>query len=169
MVSNWNDTTWPVDYAAPVEADKLVWYPVCRIVRAYLIEQTVGVAYDSGTDWSICTAEQLDLPENLITIYDEASNIRSRSLASGNQNDPVISIHVRSILQDVGVYKAKRIQHVLDKISGWSWAGVGDGTFDQAIVVNSSERQRGVFPLGRDENNLWAFNMEYSLVIRNIT
>ena len=169
MVANWNVKTWPVDYAAPVEKDKLVWYAMSKIIRAYLIEQAVGVAYVEGTDWSIATNTQLDLPVNLITIFDEASQVRSRSLKNGNENDPSISIQVRSVQQDVGLYKIKRIMQVLDKINEWTWNGVGDADFDQVIIVNSSFRLRGVFPLGRDENNRWVFNLEYSFVITSIT
>jgi hypothetical protein len=145
----------------------VIWYPVSRIIRAYLVAQGVGVNYSDSADWPIATAACPDSPNDVITIYDEAAVKRGRTI-EGVQDDPVVLIEVRSKRPEPGQYKAKEIQEAMDSLSFWQWAG-DSAEYSQTIVFANARRARGIFPLGRDEKENWKLNLEYALVVQSIT
>jgi len=149
-------------------SDNIIFYPVSRIVRAYLIEQSVGVAYSVNADWAIATVAEQVRPFNCITIFDEVEEKRRRYHSGGVQDDPVVSIRVRSTTAESGQYKAKKIMEAMDAIARWTW--VGDSTeYSQTVMVATARRVRGILPLGTDDNGRWIFTLEYALVIQSIT
>lgn len=149
-----------------------IWYPVARIIRDYLIEQSLGVVYESDgiTPWPIATQATPKLPVNVITVFDDASTKQYRSHGGGVQENPVIVIEVRHSKHEPGQYQAKKILEGMDALSRWSWTGGSGGSqpADQTVMIATAMRQRGVIPLGVDDNKRWLFNLEYSLVIQSI-
>ena len=146
----------------------IVLYPIARIVRDYLIAQSVGSAYSTTTDWAIATAERPKLPLNVITIYEETSIVRARYHRGGMQDDLVVMIEVRSTAAEPGEYRAKLIMKAMDALARWEWVGDSD-EYGQTVLIATAKRQRGIFPLGRDDNKRHIFNLEYALVIQSIT
>jgi len=146
----------------------VIWTPVARIIRAYLVEQGVGAEYSENAEWPIATAASPEKPDDLITIFDEAAVKRGRTVDSGVLEDPVVLIEIRSRRHEDGLYKAKEVQEAMDSLSFWEWSGVF-GEHSETIKIATARRARGIFPLGRDENNNWKFNLEYALVIQSIT
>lgn len=150
----------------------VIWHPVSRIVRAYLIEQSVGLAYGETADWPIATTAIPDKPPNVVTVFDEAAQKKTRTLNPGTDGgvieDPVVSIHVRSHKPDPGLYKAKQIQDAMDRMNFWTWVGDSD-EYSQTVVFANARRTRGIFNLGMDENSRWVYNLEYALVVQSVT
>ena len=142
----------------------VIWTPVARIIRAYLVEQGVGAEYSENAEWPIATAASPEKPTDLITIFDEAAIKRGRTVDSGVLEDPVVLIEIRSRRHEEGLYKAKEVQEAMDSLSFWQWADASE-----TVKIATARRARGIFPLGRDENNNWKFNLEYTLVIQSIT
>lgn len=152
-----------------VEEVSVIYYPVSRIVRAFLIEEGVGVSYEPfpSDGWPIATEACPKEPPNVITIYEEAAIKKFRTLANGVQEDPVVVIEVRSSQPEPGQYKAKEIQEAMDGLLNWTWEG-GSSEYGQTVLFSNARRSRGIFPLGIDENGLWKRNLEYALVIQSI-
>lgn len=143
----------------------VIWTPVARIIRTYLVEQGVGAEYSENAEWPIATAASPEKPTDLITIFDEAAIKRGRTVDSGVLEDPVVLIEIRSRRHEDGLYKAKEVQEAMDSLSFWQWTD----TSVETVKIATARRARGIFPLGRDENNNWKFNLEYALVIQSIT
>ena len=146
----------------------VILFPVPRIVRAYLIEQGVGFAYNVATDWAIATSMEQKKPVSLITIYEEASTKLARSHTNGIYENPGVTIFARSAKPEPCQYRAKLIMNAMDSLSNWEWVGLSD-EYGQTVVFQTAIRARGIFNLGKDENGKWNCNMEYQLVVKSIT
>jgi len=154
--------------------------PPCRIIRDYLIEAFLGVAYDEDTDWSIAVAATPEKPINVITIFDEASTKQYRShdqaggagagfqYGGGVHENYGIVIEIRSNSYVDGWMKALLLMMCMDKLHRWEWTGSAAGYPEQVAVFSTAIRQRGIFPLGKDENGKWLFNLEYELVLQSL-
>ena len=162
----WLSTFWLASYWSKIGAS-IVWWPIARIMRDYLIEQSVGYAYSPTTDWSIATAAMPKRPLNCVAVYDEQALKKYRSHVNGIQEDPVISIEIRATEYEPGHYKAKKIMEAMDSLSRWIWVG-DSGEYSQTVMIANARRTRGVLPLGMDDNGRWVFNLEYALVIQSI-
>jgi len=145
----------------------VIMYPVARIIRDFLVEEGVGYDYSASTDWSIATAAMPTKPFNCITIYDEQSTKVVGYLGEGIQEDWVFSIEIRSTEQEPGQYKAKEIIKALDGLADWVWVG-GSSEYSQTVTIAHARRDRGIFPMGRDENGRWKFNLEYALMVQSV-
>jgi len=145
----------------------IVYQPVSRIMRDFLIEEGLGFAYSSGTDWAIATTAMPKLPLNCITIHDEAAQKKVRVHSGNVQEDPVVLIEVRSTNHEPGQYKAKLIMEAMDGLSYWTWTG-DSNEYSQTVVFATARRSRGVYDLGMDENGRFLFNLEFALVIQSI-
>ncbi len=148
-----------------------IWYPIARIIRDYLIELGLGVAYQSeGSAWPIATQATPKLPIDVITVFDDPSIKQFRSHGGGIQENYVVGIEVRNARHEPGQYKAKKILEGMDALSRWEWIGGSGGTqpANQTVLIATAIRQRGVLQLGVDDNKRWLFNLEYSLVIQSI-
>lgn len=144
----------------------VIWYPMSRIIRDFLVQQGVGPDYSPTGEWPIATAAAPKSPANCIIICDETPLKKGRTVG-GVIEDPVVSIEVRSERSEPGQYKAKQILAAMDSLCFWSW--VGDSTeYGQTVVIATARRARGIFPMGVDENNRFKFNLEYALVIQSV-
>ena len=146
----------------------IIWLPVADIIKAYLIEQGVGYAYNIATKWAIATQAMPLKPLNVIVVSDEAAQKQYRSIGNGVQDAPVVLIEVRSTIQDEGDYQIKRIMEAMDALHRWTWTG-DTSEYGQTVLIATANRMRGIFPLGLDENKRWVFNLEYALTIQSIT
>ena len=146
----------------------VIWTSVPRLIRAYLVEQGVGLDYAADAVWPIAINEEQNKPANLITLFSEAPIKKYRTVLGGVYEQPVVGIRVRSTQFADGEYKAKQIQEALDGLSRWTW--VGDSSeYNQTVLIQNCQRARGIFPMGKDENNRWCFSLEYALAVQSIT
>ena len=123
----------------------IIWHPMADIIKAYLIEQGVGFAYNIATEWAIATQAMPIKPLNVITIYDEAAEMQYRSIGNGVQEAPVVVIEIRSTTLDEGMYKAKKIMEVLDALNRWTWTG--GGIAGSKSVLFKDGNPEGVTPI----------------------
>jgi len=148
-------------------------HPISRLVRAFLIEQGVGYAYNTSVDWSVAVVAEPKAPINCITVYDESQQIHSRP-HSGIWDNYVVSIRVRSANQLEGHKKAQAILSAMDGVSNWMWAEDSSDAYaayaadGQTVTLCRARRNRGVFAVGCDENNRWVFDLEYAIVIKSV-
>lgn len=144
-----------------------IWYPMCRIIRDYLVEEGVCYAYSTTQKWACATVATPDLPLNVVTIYDQQEIKRVRFHSGPIMQDPVVLIEVRSVDNEEGSYKSKEIMKVMDDLMGWTWRG-DSSEYSQDVSIARARRDRGIFPMGKTEEGQWLFNMEFALVIDSI-
>ncbi len=145
-------------------ASDVIWCPVSRIIRDFLIEKEVGVLYDPDADWPIAIAACPKRPINVITVYDEDAMKKGRGVYGGVTEDPTVTIEIRCDRPETGQMKAKEILAEMDGLQNWGWEGDSDDV-TQTVLLGLAHRARGIFNLGQDESGYWRFNMEYRLVV----
>lgn len=151
-------------------AQAIIYNPVSDVVRNYLITNGVTLAYDPDVDWCCAVIAEPVNPVNVITVFDEAEQKVSRPHSTGScevADRPVVGIRVRAADAVEGQRKAKLIMEKMDLLRDYVWSG-GTNGYEQTVLLRTAIRQRGILPLGRDDNGRWVFNMEYALVVQSI-
>jgi len=142
-------------------------YPPCRTMRDYLISKGIGSVFSVTVDWCIATAAMPVSPKNVIVVFDEEGLLRGRESDGDVAETPVVQFRIRGINYEATFEKARQVQLAMDELDGYEWSDVA-ALPGVTITYRTATRNRGIFPLGRDENANWVFNQEFVLVIQEI-
>lgn len=131
-----------------------------RIVANLLADLGVGTLASSGTgDWRITYSMVIDVPDDVITIYDTTGIKQGRAHTSGEVFMHYgIQIAIRSADYDTGYVKAKSIATILDETV--KYAGV---TIDSSVYsIPAISRRGSIISLGQQdsvsERNVFTIN-----------
>lgn len=158
--------------------NSVIWCPISRIVRDYLIEKDQGGDYQEVISTPemrgmlpIATEAMPAEPAVLLAIFSEASIKKTRTRGSGIIEDPQVSMILRHTNPEAGRFAMKRIQDVMDSLYNWTWtySGSSPETYAQTVVFRLAIRQRGIFNIGKDEKGRWQLNLEYQLVVQSVS
>lgn len=91
-------------------------YSPARVIQQLLVDLLLGNAYNSST-WPVFSAQEPDLPDNCITVYDTSGERNGRTNPDSEvQTKHSFQVRVRSTTHDVGFAKANGIAISMDNV-----------------------------------------------------
>jgi len=137
----------------------VTFVPLSVDVKDLLVLNGVG-AFASQDPWSIYVSTMPNSPDNLITIYDEESDVEGRVLGDGEVLEKLAcSIRVRGLEYLATIEKVKEINAVMDAQNGFS---------GQDRNYRTAKRLQNFIPLGRDESEKrFLFVINYAVTVDN--
>lgn len=118
------------------------------ILGQLLVLMGVGTEPTDDLSWPVYVANEPDLPDNCITVYDTAGRDDGRMQVSGERAEHHgVQVRIRSTTHPIGYLKAREVAVALDE--DVYQEGV---TFDsgESYTVHSVSRTGDVLPLGKE-------------------
>ena len=116
------------------------------IVRYCLIDLSLGTLPTSSGDWPITVTQEVEDPDNAITIFDTSGIKQGRVFGGEIQEHEGFQVRIRATDHSTGHTKANAIKEALDK----SILNVGVTIGSTTYIVYSVSRRSGIFYLGQD-------------------
>lgn len=135
-----------------------------EVVRQLLVDLSLGTLPSAGGSWPICATQELDSPDNAMTVYDTSGRLDGRTMTDGEQQEHYgFQVRVRSATHEAGHAKANAIAVALDQSVLLEVVTVETSVY----LVQAVSRTTNVLPIGKEtglsKRSLFTINAVVSL------
>lgn len=116
------------------------------IMRYLLIDLELGTLPTDSEDWPISVTQEVEDPDNAITLFDTSGTRQGRVFGGEIQEHEGFQVRIRATSHPIGQTKANAIKEALDK----SILNVQVAIEGTTYIVHSVSRRSGIFYLGQD-------------------
>jgi hypothetical protein len=129
------------------------------VLRNVLVGLSVGTLPNANSTWPISVDNELDTPDNTITVYDVGGRDAGRDMPTGHRTEyPGIQVRVRAKDFTTGYVKAQAIGIVLDQTINSTSITIEGSSY----TITCFHRSSNVISLGKDQpttrRNLFTIN-----------
>ncbi len=114
----------------------LLHHSQADIVRALLVQAELATDPPSII-WPVYSTSEPDLPDDVLTVFDTAGEISTRTAHGDRGEHYGIQVRVRASTHDEGFLKAKNIAYWMDELLDKEWVIVGDAEYLIQTIIRT--------------------------------